>query len=311
MATDFLNDTKTLNLLSLPVAFLIALTYLMLKPRRRKTRFRTAIHVLLTKKTWLHPSVLMDFKYILIGKLFLSFLIAYVTLTMTGVGNVVLEQLNLTFGKHTAVEYNSILLNSFIIIILYLTYEFAYWLDHFLSHKIPFLWEFHKVHHSATILTPFTNWRMHPVDSIVFANILALCVGMAHGLIYYWFGAQVSNLAMVSINIIIILFMALYGHLQHSQFWIPFTGLTGKILISPAHHQIHHSNSKRHYDKNFGAGLAVFDWAFGTLYIPSNKKEILKFGVGNDKHLKGLASSILHPFYHSAQRFREMCSKKI
>ena len=37
---------------------------------------------------------------------------------------------------------------------LFLSYELGYWFNHWLSHKVPVLWEFHKVHHSATVLTP-------------------------------------------------------------------------------------------------------------------------------------------------------------
>ena len=49
------------------------------------------------------------------------------------------------------------------IAILFLAYELGYWLNHYLSHRIAFLWEFHKVHHSATVLTPLTNFRVHPI----------------------------------------------------------------------------------------------------------------------------------------------------
>ena len=50
-------------------------------------------------------------------------------------------------------------------LVLFAAYEFGYWLDHYFSHNIPFLWEFHKVHHTAEVLTPITNFRVHPVDS--------------------------------------------------------------------------------------------------------------------------------------------------
>jgi len=37
---------------------------------------------------------------------------------------------------------------------------------------VPFLWEFHKVHHSANVLTPITAFRVHPVDTWLFANMI-------------------------------------------------------------------------------------------------------------------------------------------
>ena len=49
--------------------------------------------------------------------------------------------------------------------------------------------------------------------------------------------------------------------------------------MSPAHHQIHHSNNPIHFDKNLGNCLAVWDWMFGTLHVPSKERENLVFGI--------------------------------
>ena len=62
--------------------------------------------------------------------------------------------------------------------------------------------------------------------------------------------------------------------------WVAFTGLAGRLLQSPAHHQIHHSADPAHFDKNLGFALALWDWAFGTLAIPSKRREPIVFGVG-------------------------------
>ena len=43
-------------------------------------------------------------------------------------------------------------------------------------------------------------------------------------------------------------------------------------------HQIHHSSDPKHRNKNLGSYLAIWDFFFGTLYIPENKEE-LKFGL--------------------------------
>ena len=62
--------------------------------------------------------------------------------------------------------------------------------------------------------------------------------------------------------------------------WVAFTGLAGRLLQSPAHHQIHHSANPAHFDKNLGFALALWDWAFGTLAIPPKTREPIVFGVG-------------------------------
>jgi hypothetical protein len=39
-------------------------------------------------------------------------------------------------------------------------------------------------------------------------------------------------------------------------------------LRQPAHHHVHHSANPKHFNKNFGSCLALWDWMFGTLYVP-------------------------------------------
>ena len=151
---------------------------------------------------------------------------------------------------------------------LFLAYELGYWFNHWLSHKVPFLWEFHKVHHTAEVLTPLTNFRVHPIYALIFANILALSAAIANGFGHYLFGDTAYQYAFNDTNIILVLFIHAYVHLQHSHMWIAFTGALGRIFISPAHHQVHHSDNPKHYNTNFGSCLALWDWLFGTLYVP-------------------------------------------
>ena len=78
-------------------------------------------------------------------------------------------------------------------------------------------------------------------------------------------------------NILTMAFLLTYGHLRHSNMWIAFTGIAGRILQSPAHHQLHHSANPAHFDKNLGFALALWDWAFGTLAIPAKTREPIVF----------------------------------
>jgi len=178
----------------------------------------------------------------------------------------------------------------------------GYWIDHFLSHKVPFLWEFHKVHHSATVLTPLTNWRVHPVDTILFLNILALVIGSLQALADYGLGSHVAADIADGKNIFLVVYFYLYGHLQHSHVWMPFTGWAGRVFCSPAHHQIHHSTNPAHFDRNFGSSLSLFDWLFGTLTVPGKKREVTCVGVDDDAHLQRFTTSLTHPFWHALRR---------
>jgi sterol desaturase/sphingolipid hydroxylase (fatty acid hydroxylase superfamily) len=141
------------------------------------------------------------------------------------------------------------------------------------------VWEFHKVHHSAEVMTTLTELRQHPVEVIAFMNWIGLATGIVFGVMTYAFGPGVRPFTLLNGNILTMAFLVTYGHLRHSHMWIAFTGLAGRILQSPAHHQLHHSANPAHFDKNLGFALAIWDWAFGTLAVPSKTREPIVFGI--------------------------------
>ena len=179
---------------------------------------------------------------------------------------------------------------------LWVAYEFAYYLDHRLSHKLPWLWAFHKVHHSAEHLSPLTIFRVHPVDSIVFYNIVAVVTGVTAGLMRHVFGDAVDAATMAGSNALLACAVMSYKHLHHSHAWIAFTGPIGRVILSPAHHQLHHSRAVEHHDRNFGETLGVFDWAFGTLCMPTRERQPLVFGVDGIVQPHGLHATLIEPF---------------
>jgi sterol desaturase/sphingolipid hydroxylase (fatty acid hydroxylase superfamily) len=187
-----------------------------------------------------------------------------------------------------------------------LAYEFAYWGAHYAFHRIPALWEFHKVHHSAEVMTALTEMRQHPIEIIFFMNAISLATGLVFGLMTYVFGPGTGHITLLNGNIVLTLFMLTWGHLRHSHLWIPVQGLFGKLFQSPAHHQIHHSLDSRHYDKNLGFALAVWDWAFGTLHIPSREPEVTRFGVGEEyEDYATVARSLARPFAKASEALRQ------
>ena len=175
--------------------------------------------------------------------------------------------------------------------------ELGYYAGHYLMHKIPMLWEFHKVHHSAEVMTPMTEWRQHPVEMVLIPNTISLCNGAAYGALGYVFGPS-QPLSLWHMNIVLAIFFLTIGHLRHSHVWLPFTGWLGHLLQSPAHHQIHHSTDPDHFDKNLGFCLAVWDWLFGTLWVPSDAdKARVAFGIGAESQdFHDIAGSFVGPF---------------
>ena len=182
--------------------------------------------------------------------------------------------------------------------------DFAIFYIHRLQHRIPFLWEFHKVHHSAEVLTPMSVYRMHPVDDITIGLFVSLMTGLVYGVFAVVCVTPPNELMFFGLNIFIFLFYVLGFNLRHSHIWVPLRGWLGHIFISPAHHQIHHSNRPEHYDANFGFTFAFWDWMGGSLIIPEKYQKI-EFGLGPEES----------PEYHSVWRlytlpFRKAFSRK-
>ncbi|MBV8472201.1 MAG: sterol desaturase family protein [Hyphomicrobiales bacterium] len=224
------------------------------------------------------------------------------------VGNVfcrdlVVAGLTRALGPHAPSAWPSWAVLSMATLFELLAYDLAYWFAHYLFHRIPALWEFHKVHHSAEVMTPLTELREHPVEILAFMNLIAIATGAVFGVMTYAFGPGVRPFTLLNGNIALMGFLITYGHLRHSHMWIPFTGLVGKLLQSPAHHQIHHSTHPKHFDKNLGFALAMWDWLFGTLYVPSKEPEALHFGVAPDEgDFSSVARSFATPFVRIGER---------
>ena len=88
--------------------------------------------------------------------------------------------------------------------------------------------------------------------------------------------------------------------------WLSYGPVLGKWLISPAHHQLHHSCEPRHYGCNRGFELAVWDRLWGTLYVPPVHAEQFRMGLGDetDGHFHTLARMYLWPFAGAARWLR-------
>lgn len=156
--------------------------------------------------------------------------------------------------------------------------DFLRFFHHWCMHKIPWLWRFHKTHHSAKILTPITLYRAHPVEVFISTIRNSLSAGFAVGFFVYFFEAQVSYFQILSVNFFGFAFNFLGSNLRHSHIPISF-GIMETLFISPKQHQIHHSQDKEHYDKNFGVSLSIWDRLMGSLVRSKDVQGKIHFGV--------------------------------
>jgi sterol desaturase/sphingolipid hydroxylase (fatty acid hydroxylase superfamily) len=242
------------------------------------------------KRIYTHRSAAIDYKYFLLS----MFLIQPVTLSAMVLGNMGARILGSTIGPSPAWTAGLGVMVVFLILTLVL-FDIGHYCSHYLLHRIPALWELHKVHHSAEVLTPLTNYRGHPLEGI-FASFFeipmqALCLTW----FFYLYGTGSSMTAFTGFNILYAAGYLLSG-LRHSHIWVSFGPLLEHIVSSPAQHQIHHSTASRHIDKNFARYFSFVDWAFGTLYIPREEEDLV-FGLqeGHDNAMDTITGILWVP----------------
>lgn len=300
--TTWPGSNTTLSMIA--VSLLIAVAYLSTRGGRswRRARPWKVFKLLFSWRYLWHRSHLFDILMMIFNTRVVGLTIGWFLISGTFVSKWTYSALVAHFGAQPPSTWPFWLVMVVGSIAVFLAYEFGYWLDHYLSHVVPFLWEFHKVHHQAEVLSPATNFRVHPIDTLVFTNILSLVMGPVNGLTCYLFGLPYEQVSMFGYFTILTAFAYLVVQLQHTHVWIPFTGIWGKLFVSPAHHQIHHSSNPIHFDKNMGSCIAVFDWMFGTLHLPTRQREKLTFGTESsaDPHtvMEGLINPYLRGFGH-------------
>ncbi len=194
-------------------------------------------------------------------------------------------------------------------IFLFIFDDFSRFLTHKALHKIPILWEIHKAHHSAEYLTPFTVFRTHPIEGIIFSIRSIIVQSISISLFIFLFGDKIDLISIYGVNFLIFIFNITGSNLRHSHINISYGRFLEKIFISPLQHQIHHSTDPKHFNKNFGVALAIWDF-IGNSLVLSNKSigHNLKFGLATDPSINNnnLIYIYFHPFLEIHNQTKRM-----
>jgi sterol desaturase/sphingolipid hydroxylase (fatty acid hydroxylase superfamily) len=157
--------------------------------------------------------------------------------------------------------------------------DFVSFLIHYAQHKSALLWEFHKVHHSATVMHPLSNYREHPVDNIAYAIGMAVAAGLIGSASVAWLGYIPSVPTVAGAGLFGFVFNVLAYNLRHSHVWLAWNpAFLNKVFGSPALHQVHHSWHPDHIDRNFAFMFPVWDVIFGTYCLPRTNADV-RFGL--------------------------------
>lgn len=263
-------------------SLLIAMVYLVFNPKEKKVN--------MSKALWLHPSATLDYRYFAISFFIKLWLVLPILIGANEVAMFTHTVLNDYFGfyHYRGLSYTEIMI-LFTVTLFVVSDLTRYWLHRFM-HTVPLLWKFHKVHHSAKVLTPVTFYRVHPVENILFGLRFSLTIGVVTGVFVYFFGGMLSLKDVLGVNIIVFIFNIIGSNLRHSHIKLHYFKWIESIFISPFQHQIHHSTT--FYNTNFGGTLALWDLWFGTLKYSSDVGA-MKFGLGGQDQFKSVLDLLL------------------
>ncbi len=254
-------------------SFLLALVIL----AKQKKLNRALYKKLLTRQFWINRSIILDIKLIFFNNMLWALWIAPFFGTQIALALAVRHGLVDVFGQGDFITASTLTISLSYTFILFVLDDFSRFFVHYSYHKIPVLWRFHAVHHSATTLTPITLYRVHIVEMLINACRSILVSGIVGGMFIYAVDGRISPFQILGASVFSLAFNLAGANLRHSHIWLSF-GRFEHFILSPAQHQIHHSEHPKHYDKNFGVMIALWDRLFGT-FVSSKGQRVDKFGL--------------------------------
>lgn len=241
--------------------------------------FGTMMGGYFSRRIWWHPSARADYRYYFANVLLLP-LLGTALLNETRVSNTVIGWIADSLPAAAALDAQPITLRLAYTLLFFVAYDFGRFTAHSLLHDIPLLWHFHKVHHSAQVLTPMTSYRVHPIDLMVMTIVPGITTGILTAAFVGVTGAQVTVFTYLGLHVVLFA-INLVDNLRHSHVWLTYGTRLGRWIVSPAHHQLHHSCEERHIGCNRGFTLAVWDRLYGTLRVPEAEPEVFRMGLGD------------------------------
>lgn len=178
-----------------------------------------------------------------------------------------------------------------------LLYDFLFWLQHYLNHKVPLFWTFHSLHHSQKELNFFSDFRYHGIEYIVRHTVLT-------------FPLLILEFDVPTI-VIYQFIMRWSSRFYHSNIRTNL-GPLRYLFVTPQSHRIHHAKNREYREMNFGAIFSIWDFAFGTQVKVYD--EYPETGIDNTDFpletsgnpLKRLVMPVVQMFYCFAEAGRQI-----
>lgn len=272
----------TIVLLWITIIFAGVVTYIRTKPDRWS--IRDLIRHFFPAEIFHHPSARADFLFWLSRRVFMPLLVLPLLISTFVAGHFAYWILSLVLGapSHPVGPAGPVMLIAFTVTML-IAYDLSYYLYHRLQHQIPILWELHKVHHSAQVMIGVTKDRVHPIDEIMNHWWDGLIPGLCYG-VWLFFALDPVEVTVFGLNVYVLRnIILMMDFVRHTHLKLSYGRHLSAVLLSPHYHQLHHSIAEKHWDKNFGLTLSIWDRLFGTLVIPEPNEDFV-FGLTENEH---------------------------
>ena len=226
--------------------------------------------------------VIADFWYFFIQRIIFSrfpFFIVFITLGFSNLLSKYADIFASFYDKFMPLISSTSLslVNCLLIIFAIMLNDLLSYFSHRMQHKIPFVWDMHEFHHSATEMTMFNIFRVAPLEKIPLDWIFIPFRIFSFFLINYYVTSGFF------LPLFILLFYSsvtiLFDYLGHSSIKVILPKPFSYIFMSPSLHWLHHSTNPKHHDCNFGQNFAIWDKCFGTYLGEEHLEEIEAFGV--------------------------------
>ncbi len=162
--------------------------------------------------------------------------------------------------------------------------DFIQWNIHRLLHRVSWLWEFHKVHHSVKEMGFAAQFRFHFMETLIYKSLQYLPLAMIG------FGIQQF--------IVVHMIAVLIGHLNHANLNWDY-GPLKYVFNNPKMHLWHHARKLpqgQKYGVNYGLSLSLWDYLFGTAHLPYHDPDLELGFPGDEDYPESFGHQLLEPF---------------
>lgn len=144
----------------------------------------------------------------------------------------------------------------------FLAMDYGFYLWHIATHKVPFLWRFHRVHHVDPDLDAYTALRFHFADMLV-------------SLPWRLVQVRVSGTGPVMLkNWQIFFLLSVLFHHSNTALPAGWDKKLARVITTPQMHGIHHSQNLAQMDSNWSSGISWWDHLHGTFRADVEQSDI-------------------------------------